>query len=188
MKVRDLCVSEVSACSPETTLARAGAIMRQEGVGTLPVLDRRNRVVGIVTDRDIALELARRNRTAAEVDVDEVMCERPATCTADDDVRDVLERMAENEVRRLPVVDERGELEGIISIDDMICHASSEGDSRQLPHSEVIDTFCRIAEGYQPHSYLQSRARRSRGSTRRESPRYGSEGNGGRRREWMVRH
>ncbi len=188
MKVNDLCVREVSACSPETTLARAGAIMRKEGVGALPVLDRRERVVGIVTDRDIALEVTRRNEPASDIAVDEVMCERPATCTAEDDVRDVLRIMAENEVRRLPVVDDRGELEGIVSIDDVLCHAATEGDNRRLPHAEVIEAFCRIAEGYRPASHPEGRSRSSRGSYRRESLRPEAEENGGKRRERMARH
>jgi CBS domain-containing protein len=188
VKVSDLCVREVSTCSPETSLARAGAIMRKENVGCLPVLDRQERVVGIVTDRDIALELTRRNEPGADMSVDEVMGERPSTCTAEDDVRDVLETMARDEVRRLPVVDDRGRLEGIVSIDDVLCHAATEGDSRQLPHSEVIETFCRIAEGYQPASHPEPRSRRSRGSSRRESSRQESEGNGGKRRERMARH
>jgi len=188
MIVSNLCVREVSACSMDTSLLRAGAIMRREDVGALPVLDRQDRVVGIITDRDIALELTRRGESAGDIYVDEVMCEQPTTCESGDDVRDVLRLMADNEVRRLPVVDSRGRLEGIISIDDLLCHAASDVDGHGLSPSDVIQTFCQITQHYQRTPQPASRSREPRGEGRRESPRLENEGNGRTRREKSARH
>lgn len=162
MKVSDLHICEVSACSPDTNLARAGMQMLKEHIGSLPVLDRRDRVIGIITDRDIALELSRRNTPAGEIYVDEVMCDQPATCSPHDDIRDALRLMARHEVRRLPVVDDQDRLEGIISIDDVICHAATNGDSKHLPHAEVIEAFCQITKTYQPETHGTVRARTQR--------------------------
>ncbi|HVR87363.1 MAG TPA: CBS domain-containing protein [Planctomycetota bacterium] len=162
MRVSDLCNGDVSSCSRDTSLARAGALMSKGEVGCLPVVDRQDRVIGIVTDRDIALELASRDAPASEIFVDEMMSDRITTCKVEDDVRDVLRLMARNEVRRLPVVDEEGRLQGILSIDDLICHASQDGDSRQLPQSEVLEAYCQITQSYQPETHSAPRNRGAR--------------------------
>jgi CBS domain-containing protein len=169
MKVSDLCISDVSSCTRDTSLARAGALMEKSDVGCLPVVDRQDRVIGLVTDRDIALELAHRNAPASEIYVDEVMSERIATCKDQDDVREALRVMARNEVRRLPVVDEEDRLQGILSIDDLICHAAQDGDSRQLPHAELIEAFCRVTQSYQPETHTAPRTRGSRARNREEA-------------------
>jgi CBS domain-containing protein len=183
MRVSDLCVCDVSACSRETSLARAGAQMRKSDVGCLPVVDRQDRVIGMVTDRDIALELTRRNAPPSEIYVDEIMSDRIAVCSTDDDVRDALRLMARNEVRRLPVVDERDRLQGIISIDDIVCSAAQDGDNRQLPYSEVIDTFCQITSSYQAETHSGARSKGRRYRYREESPRFEPEESGRSRRE-----
>lgn len=148
MKVRDLCVSDVAAVTPETSLARAGALMRKYAVGSLPVIDRNDRVIGMITDRDIALELCRRNAPPSEIFCDEVMSERVATIESRDSVEDALDLMARHRVRRLPVVDSEGVLEGILSIDDIICHAA-ESRGEDVAYEDVVETLCEIAQEYQ---------------------------------------
>ena len=162
MKVRDLCVSNVVSVDKETTLARAGALMRKNHVGCLPVVDRSDRLIGMITDRDCLLELTRRNVPPSEVFVDEVMSDRPASCTAQEDVLECLEIMRKNRVRRLPIVDEEDRIEGIVSIDDIVCHAGERGQSRELPHEEVIDAFCEITEEYQGDNGSRRVGRESR--------------------------
>lgn len=148
MNVGDLCICDVAACYRQTTLARAGALMNKYNVGALPVIDRNERPVGMITDRDIALETSRRNAPPSELLVEEAMSTTVAVCLPDDDVRDALKIMARQRVRRLPVVDDAGYLEGIISIDDIVCHAVDVGGDREIPYEEVVETLCRIAQEY----------------------------------------
>jgi CBS domain-containing protein len=148
MKVGDLCIFDVAACHRQTTLARAGALMRKYDVGALAVIDRSERPIGMITDRDLALEVTRRNAPPSEILVEEVLSGEVAVCGPDDDVRDALRIMARERVRRLPVVDEQGYLVGIISIDDIICHAVDVEGSRELPYEDVVQTLCRIAQEY----------------------------------------
>lgn len=157
MFVQDLCVCDVAACDPETSLAQAGQLMRKYGVGALPVVDRQDRVIGMITDRQIALEAARRNRPPAELRADDVMTVDPATCTERDTVIDVLRTMARNHCRRLPVVDRDERLQGIVSIDDIVCHAAERGDTDALPHREVVETLCAITQPYQAETGRRGR-------------------------------
>jgi predicted transcriptional regulator len=136
--------------------------MRKYDIGVLPVVDRDDRVVGMVTDRDLFLELARRNAPPSEIFVDEAMTDRPAVCSSEDDVLDCLETMRRNRVRRLPVVDEDDRLEGIISIDDIICHAAQGKDGKDLPYEDVIEALCEITQAYEAETG-QRGAHRERG-------------------------
>jgi CBS domain-containing protein len=164
MNVGDLCICDVAAVGPQTSVTKAGTLMRRYNVGSLPVIDRNERPIGMITDRDIALALTQRNAHASEVLVDEVMTEGAAICDVDDDVRDVLRIMAREQVRRLPVVDERGQLEGIISIDDIICHAVDVDGGRELPYDLVVETLCKIAQPYRAETGpAREPASRSRG-------------------------
>jgi CBS domain-containing protein len=148
MKVADLCICDVAAVGPQASLTRAGSLMRKYNVGSIPVIDRNDRPIGMITDRDIAVALTQRNALPSEVLVDEVMTEGVAVCDLEDDVREVLRILGREQVRRLPVVDDRGQLEGIISIDDIICHAVDVDGGRELPYDIVVETLCRIAQPY----------------------------------------
>jgi CBS domain-containing protein len=158
MRVSDLCLCDVIACTRDTSLARAGALMRKYAVGTLPVVDRDDRVIGMITDRDVALEVTRRNMTPSEIFVGEVMAKPVAMCGPDDDIRDAMDLMRRHCVRRLPVVDEDERLEGILSIDDIVCEAVAD---RDIPTRQVMATLAEIA-----HEYCDtpSQARSERGT------------------------
>ena len=148
MKVADLCICDVAAVGPQASLTRAGSLMRKYNVGSIPVIDRNDRPIGMITDRDIAVALTQRNALPSEVLVEEAMTEGVAVCDLEDDVREVLRILGREQVRRLPVVDDRGQLEGIISIDDIICHAVDVDGGRELPYDLVVETLCRIAQPY----------------------------------------
>jgi CBS domain-containing protein len=94
--------------------------------GTLPVVDAHGRLAGIITDRDIAMAAATRQRNASHIAVREAMSPIVRSCFAEDDLRDALKQMEEGRVRRLPVLDSAGHLAGIVSIDDLIRRALDE--------------------------------------------------------------
>jgi CBS domain-containing protein len=145
MKVKELMTSDVKSCGLDTNLATAARIMWEGDCGAVPVTDERGRVVGMITDRDICIAAATRSRAEGEIPVQEVISKAVYTCAPSDDVRAALETMSIRKVRRLPVVDHKGHLSGILSIHDIALLARS-GRSLDLPPEDVLDTFIAITE------------------------------------------
>ena len=131
MKVLEVLCRPVSTCTEDTTLAAAARLMEENDCGVLPVV-RASRLVGVVTDRDVCVAVGRK-RNPQEVPVRDVMTKDVAVCGVGDDVRQALAVMANRRVRRLPAVDARGNLEGIVSIDDVVIRAEEPDPSRERP-------------------------------------------------------
>lgn len=125
MKVRDVMKREPCITSPGAHLAKVGRIMKEAGCGFLPVVGDEDRVVGVITDRDLALAVAGRDRKPSEIDVRQVMSGEVFSCGPDDDIREALTVMRERRVRRLPVLDAHGRLEGILSLDEVVLEAQA---------------------------------------------------------------
>jgi CBS domain-containing protein len=123
MKVRDVMTRTVVSCRPDTDLAQAANLMWQGRFGTLPVVDAHSTVIGILTDRDIAMAVATRRRNATHIAAHEAMSSDVRRCLLDDEVGAVLQQMVAARVRRLPVLDAELTLAGILSIDDIIQRA-----------------------------------------------------------------
>ncbi len=121
MTCKDLMTADPKCCVPGDTAARAAEIMRDEDVGPVPVVSDRagKRLVGIVTDRDVAVKVVAAGRDPKSTRVSEVMSTSLATVRVDDDYTEALDCMARNQVRRVPVVNEDGSLAGIISQADV---------------------------------------------------------------------
>jgi CBS domain-containing protein len=118
MKIRDVMTPDAVAAHPETTLMAAAEMMRLLNVGSLPVVDG-ERIIGIVTDRDIVVRGLAMGLNPREASVADVMTRNVQTCFVDDDVEDVAHQMRELQVRRLLVVDEHEQLIGIVSLGDL---------------------------------------------------------------------
>lgn len=120
MKARDLMTKNPRCCEPDHDLRCALRIMKEENCGIVPVTRGNGaaRVVGVVTDRDIALHLGAADRKPSEVRVEEVMTTDLVSCAPEDDVHDVSRQMQGAQVRRVLVVD-GGRLEGVISTADL---------------------------------------------------------------------
>ena len=142
MRVRDVMILDVRFCKPETDLAAAAEILWKAGCGTLPVVEN-GRVVGMITDRDIAIALGTRNVKASEVRVRDVSLPKLFYATAQEDIHIALQTMAAQKVRRLPVVDAKGALEGILCLDDIVLFAEEIGG---ITYRDVIDTLKSICE------------------------------------------
>jgi CBS domain-containing protein len=120
MKVREVMTEPLLTCTPDTSLAVAAHRMGEANYGTLPVVDVHGRLVGIITDRDICLAIAHTNRNALNVAVHEVMTPHVFSALVDDDVHAALTMMKDARVRRVPVHDESGRLQGMLSIEDLV--------------------------------------------------------------------
>lgn len=160
MKVRDVMTGTPVYCSARTNLGEAAALMWSRDCGILPVVDAERKVVGVVTDRDMFLALGTRNRLAGELTVGEVGPAKPFLCSCDDDVHAALATMARHKVRRLPVTNAQGRLEGILSMDDLVAHASprAPGRASELTHDDVIRALKNIYETHSPVVMYRSSA------------------------------
>jgi len=117
MQVQDIMTRDVSVVSPDETLKKAACRMAELDVGALPVADN-DRLVGMITDRDIAIRgIAEDLGPTAKVRA--VMTPEVKYCFADQDIDEIAENMADIQVRRLPVVDRDKRLVGILSLCDI---------------------------------------------------------------------
>jgi CBS domain-containing protein len=146
MKVQDIMTGDVETCGPESDLAAAAVIMWRRDCGSVPVVDEARRVVGMITDRDICMAVATRNKLASAIKVSEVMSGRVYACAPDDSIRDALETMQSAQLRRLPVVDDEGTLHGILSINDVVLHSAKGRGKKHVSHRDVIATLKVLSE------------------------------------------
>lgn len=143
MKVRDIMTRDVVSCQKETSIGTAARLMLKGRFGTLPVIDAHGRLAGIITDRDIAMAAATRQRNASHIAVHEAMSQNVRSCFADDDLGAALKQMEEGRVRRLPVLDANGHLTGIVSIDDMVRRALDQpGGVSSAAYINAITRIC----------------------------------------------
>ena len=147
MKVRDAMTKETVSVGLDSSLASAVELMRRRNCGFLPVIGEGGNVVGVITDRDVCVALGRREQKPSEVLVREVILPRDRTfpvlyvCTPDDRVHCVLKTMRAQKIRRLPVVDREGVLQGVLSIDDLALRACESSGKEAVSCKDVIETY-----------------------------------------------
>ena len=108
-------------CLPTDTVSKVAQMMKAEDVGSIPVVEdeRTLKLIGIVTDRDLAMQVVAGGRDANSTEVAEVMTYSVVTCRADDDVQKAVDAMAHHQLRRMPVIDDDHRIVGIISQADV---------------------------------------------------------------------
>jgi len=108
-------------CLPDDSVAKVAELMTSENIGSIPVIENRQsqRLVGIVTDRDLALKIIAKGLDAKSTNVEVVMTHKVVTCLADDDLQKALDAMAGHQLRRIPVVDNDNKIVGIIAQADV---------------------------------------------------------------------
>ncbi len=109
----------------DQTAGNLATVMREEGVGSV-IIEADDEPVGIVTDRDLVLQVLEPREDPTGVTAEDVMTETLVTVQGDDGVFEATATMFENNVRRLPVVDEDGSLAGIVTMDDLLVLLSTE--------------------------------------------------------------
>jgi CBS domain-containing protein len=123
MSVGEYCNREVVVVEVDAEVREAARLMRQHHVGTLLVVEPgpHNPIpVGIVTDRDLVLEVLAQDVDPAEVSVADIMTRQPTTTRESDDLWDTLQRMQAHGIRRIPVIDAEGGVVGILTADDAL--------------------------------------------------------------------
>jgi CBS domain-containing protein len=123
-----------ASVTPAATAREAAQLMQREDTGVIPVVEEQSskRLVGIITDRDIAIRIVAEGKDA-NTRVSEIMsANRLATCSPNDNVDDVMNAMAKEQVRRIPIVDERGSLLGIVAQADIVRKADDTKAERTV--------------------------------------------------------
>jgi CBS domain-containing protein len=143
MKVKDIMTCEAKVCDLNASLAEAAQMMWDTDCGVLPVLKDGKEIVGMITDRDICMAMAIRDRNSAAVSAEEVVSGAVYSVTPEDDIQKALEIMQQHKVRRLPVVNPEGELKGMLSMNDVVLKAEEAIDTEEpeLTYADVVNTY-----------------------------------------------
>jgi len=140
MKCAHVMTTEIYCCLPTDSLEEVASVMQSEDIGPVPIVDdlESRNLIGIVTDRDIALRAVARGLDARTTSAEEVMTRELVTCGAEDDIQSALDLMARHQVRRLPIVDGGSRLVGMISQADV---ATRLNESKKI--AEVVEEISR---------------------------------------------
>ena len=123
--IRDLMTSNPTTVEPDKTVVDAAKLMSKKDAGLIPIVEGQ-KLVGTITDRDIAIRVVAEGKDPQSTKVSDVMTSRIVTVEPDQDLDEALRLMAENKVRRLPVVEEDGKVVGIVAQADVAKHSSDE--------------------------------------------------------------
>lgn len=115
----EIMTRDLITCPTSTTLIGAASLMRTEDVGVLPVTDDDEKLLGLITDRDIVVRGLADNRDPLETTVGDIMSTDMETCRANDEIEAVMDRMSQAQVRRVPVVDDQNHIVGMIAQADI---------------------------------------------------------------------
>jgi CBS domain-containing protein len=141
MQLREIMTPHVEVIHPDATLQEAAEKMQRLDVGPLPVCDG-ERLVGMLTDRDITVRATAQGRDPKTTRVREVMTGEVLYCFEDQDIREAAEVMEKSQIRRLVVLNRDKQLVGIVSLGDLAVRA----DQSQLPDEEVGETLAGVSE------------------------------------------
>jgi CBS domain-containing protein len=144
MKVSECMTRDVNTIAPDRTIREAARLMSSKDIGAIPVGDN-DRLVGMITDRDIAVRAIGQGK-GADTPVRDVMTRELMYCFEDEDVNHVARNMGDIQVRRLPVMSRDKRLVGIIALGDIACGATS----KRLV-GEALSGISREGEGLAAH-------------------------------------
>jgi len=130
---------EVVTIEPGATLKSAVALLAERRIGAVPVLGADNRIVGILSERDIVRAVAEAGAAALEQPVSQSMTRKVSTCTESETIATLMERMTAGKFRHLPVVDQ-GRFVGIVSIGDVVKHRLQEMERDSAAMRDYIQT------------------------------------------------
>ena len=144
MKVKEIRTPNAKAIWLTESLSDAAQLMWENDCGVLPNIKDGRKVIGMITDRDICMALAMKDTNPSGVSVEEVMTGQVYSVNPEDDIEQALQAMQEYKIRRLPVVNAEGELEGILSMNDVVLNAKRKGDS--IAYGDVVKTYQAICQ------------------------------------------
>ncbi len=141
MEAHEIMTRDPACCTPDHTVRDAARLMQEHDCGCIPVVDDAQRLIGVITDRDLACRCLAAG-LGPDTSVAEIMSLSPSSCAPDDDVQYVERIMEERQVRRVPVVDRRGACVGMVSQADVVRAAER---SPQVSDREVARMVERVS-------------------------------------------
>jgi len=146
MKVKSIMNREVATCRPDDALWTVARLLWDHDCGLIPVVHESGRLEGVVTDRDLCMAALLSNRPASTISIREVMAKELATCRETDDVRAVHAAMRDRQLHRVPVVDRKRNLVGLVCLNDLACEAfGSRSAAAQKRQREVARTLAEVS-------------------------------------------
>ena len=142
MKCSEVMTDNPVCCLPSDSVSQVARVMRREHIGPVPVVsdERTREIIGIVTDRDLAIKVVAESRDPNRTTVGDVMTHTIIVCREDDDLSSAIAAMEEYEIRRIPVIDHGGRLVGIISQADLTTRSHE-----QVASATMIEEISRAA-------------------------------------------
>jgi len=134
MKSRDIMTKYIKMCHSGCTIKDAVQIMQDLNCGAVPVVNDDLEPIGMVTDRDIALYTILNNKKPDQTMLDEFMSKPVITCLENEDADIAIQKMKENKIRRIPIVNDKNKLVGIISLGDVAVVSQEEREACEALH------------------------------------------------------
>jgi len=133
-KCNEVMTKNPVCCVPDDMVTKAAELMKSRNIGSIPVIENEQtlKMVGIVTDRDLALKVVAKGLDAKSTKVEAVMTHKVVTCLAGDDLQKALDAMAEHQLRRIPVVDNDNKVVGIIAQADVATRVNQPEKTAQM--------------------------------------------------------
>lgn len=156
MKVEQLMKREVKVCAESDTLNRAAELMWESDCGCIPVVSANGdgRLIGVATDRDIAMAAYTQGKQLWAIPVGTAMAHKVITCHASDGISQAEALMRDNQVRRLPVLDQNERVIGILSLNDVAREAQREaaaGKRAEVTRESVAETLATVCQPHASH-------------------------------------
>jgi len=148
MKVKEVMTPNAKAIWLTESLADAAQLMWENDCGVLPIIKDGSRVIGLITDRDICMASAMKDRNPSGISVEEVMTGQVVAVNPEDNIDQALLLMQQHKIRRLPVINPEGELQGVISMNDIVLNAKAvDGQGGDLiDYADVVKTYQAICQ------------------------------------------
>lgn len=144
MKVKECMCNDVACVKPDCSLNQVAKLMNEKHVGCIPVCDEDNCICGIVTDRDILLRAVACEKDTKTCKVSDVMTCNVCTCTEDEEMTNAESKMAQNQIRRLPVCDQNNKVIGILTLGDL---AQNDREIGEQQVCTTIEEICNCHNG-----------------------------------------
>jgi CBS domain-containing protein len=153
MNVGEIMTQAVKFCGPDSDLESVAMDMWNHDCGCIPVVDENGKPVGIITDRDIAMAGALKGQPLRDIRISDVIKGHTLHCChSEDPVQSALKTMWAEHVRRLPVINGDGRLQGILSVDDIIACAERGKRGHGVPALSYDDAMNTLKAVCQPHA------------------------------------
>lgn len=162
MKVQELMTRDVKTCRAKDELNRAAQLMWEGDCGVVPVVDHENRVIGMITDRDVCMSAYTKDARLRNLRVSDAMSKQVVFCAPDALIETAMTMMKESRVRRLPVVDNTGKLVGLLSLNDLAREAYKQRKSAvpgniSADVADALGVICELRRPVAPAAKVDSK-------------------------------